>query len=625
MSAGEQGRRSDDGRYRLGAVLGRGALAEVVALEGPDGRGLAGKLLHASQGDDAGAVSRFIQEAALLRRLDHPNLVRVQETVTVGGRPMLVMERIEGPTLAQRLAREGALGEPEIVALGLGIAAGLAHAHGRGIIHRDLKPSNILLAGGTTPKISDFGMARASSLAGVDRLGLAAVGTPDYMAPESLDPLAIDPRSDLYALGCILFELASGRPPYGAATPMGLLYAHRSAAIPAPPERLSVGLSGLITGLLQKSPAQRPPSAEAVVAALAELARPAATGRALVRAQGAGPRCTRCAEPLLPFLSTCLGCGQRTLVAEAGAGAVLVVGPGGIGDKLDVRLRDELVAWVAGNPGLGLDGGPLARRIPRLPFTLARGLSPACAAAMAASLAAIGVEAEVTRGQVLGHKGMRKKAGTLSGRVLAIVAASMGGMMSSLGKVIVLLPVIVLGVVVGATVHATRRTTRRLRSAPAPKGLVGPLKAVEAAAAAIEAPRHRHGLRAVVHRAVALAADKRFEGEVGEELAQAISAAAAAAGRLDALDRELRALDLHDEAIRGRLLERDTWAARLLALTGALDALQARAAAATAASERGHGGRLEELRGRVAAIVEVVAALRGEGIFLALGAGGEER
>jgi hypothetical protein len=620
IAAKSAARRSDDGRYRLGAILGKGALAEVVALEGPDGRALAGKLLHASQGDDAGAVARFIQEAALLRRLDHPNLVRVEETVTVGGRPMLVMERIDGPTLAQRLAREGALGEPEIAALGLGIAAGLAHAHARGIIHRDLKPSNILLAGERTPKISDFGMARASSLAGVDRLGLAAVGTPDYMAPESLDPLAIDPRSDLYALGCILFELASGRPPYGAATPMGLLYAHRSEAIPTPPARLSAGLSGLIVGLLQKSPADRPPSAEAVMAALEELARPQG---ALAQVGAEGPRCTRCAAPLLPFLSTCLSCGQRTLVVEAGGATVLVVGPGGIGDKLDVWQRDGLVGWLAGNPGLGLDAGPLTRKIPRLPFTLARGVSAACGAAMVASLEGIGVEAEVVRGQVLGHKGMRKKAGTLSGRVLAIVAASMGGMMSSIGKVIFLLPVIVIGVVVGATVHATRRTTRRLKSAPAPRGLEGPLKAVEAVAAAIEAPRHRHGLRAVVHRAVALAEDRRFEGEAGEELAQAISAAAAAAGRLDALDRELGALDLHDEATRGRLLERDTWAARLLALTGALDALQARAAAASAAGERGHAGRLEELRGRVAAIAEVEAALRGEPNFLALGAGDE--
>lgn len=356
------------------------------------------------------------------------------------------------------------------------------------------------------------------------------------------------------------------------------------------------------------------------MAALEELARPQG---ALAQVGAEGPRCTRCAAPLLPFLSTCLSCGQRTLVVEAGGATVLVVGPGGIGDKLDVWQRDGLVGWLAGNPGLGLDAGPLTRKIPRLPFTLARGVSAACGAAMVASLEGIGVEAEVVRGQVLGHKGMRKKAGTLSGRVLAIVAASMGGMMSSIGKVIFLLPVIVIGVVVGATVHATRRTTRRLKSAPAPRGLEGPLKAVEAVAAAIEAPRHRHGLRAVVHRAVALAEDRRFEGEAGEELAQAISAAAAAAGRLDALDRELGALDLHDEATRGRLLERDTWAARLLALTGALDALQARAAAASAAGERGHAGRLEELRGRVAAIAEVEAALRGEPNFLALGAGDE--
>ncbi len=92
-------RASDDGRYRIGEVLGRGALATVVALTAPDGRPLAGKILHDSHGHDPAAAARFVQEAALLRRLDHPGIVRAQDTVTVGGRPMLVMERVDGPTL----------------------------------------------------------------------------------------------------------------------------------------------------------------------------------------------------------------------------------------------------------------------------------------------------------------------------------------------------------------------------------------------------------------------------------------------------------------------------------------------------------------------------------------------
>ncbi|MCA9317961.1 MAG: serine/threonine protein kinase, partial [Planctomycetes bacterium] len=186
--------------------------------------------------------ARFLQEAALLRRLAHPNLVRVVEIAAVAGRPMLVMERIDGPDLAAWIARDAPLEESQLLAIGRGVASGLAHAHAAGVIHRDLKPGNVLLQDNDPapiPKIGDFGMARASSLDGVDHQAMTVVGTPDYMAPESIDPLAVDPRSDLYALGCILFEMATGRPPYGAATPLGLLHLHRTAPIPALPEHLS--------------------------------------------------------------------------------------------------------------------------------------------------------------------------------------------------------------------------------------------------------------------------------------------------------------------------------------------------------------------------------------------------
>ena len=622
-------RASDDGRYRIGEVLGRGALATVVALTAPDGRPLAGKILHDSHGHDPAAAARFVQEAALLRRLDHPGIVRAQDTVTVGGRPMLVMERVDGPTLAQRIAQAAPLPEPEILAIGRGIAAGLAHAHARGLIHRDLKPSNILLAGGVDPgapmapmlpKIADFGMARATSLAGVERGGLAAVGTPDYMAPEHLDPLAVDPRSDLYALGCILFEMATGRPPYGAATPLGLLHAHRQAPIPSLPARTSVGLAALITELLAKSPADRPQAADTVVARLDELADGAvarlpvpALVAAAAPAAAAPPRCATCGQPLLPGLALCLSCGQPTVVVQPGRWTIMVRGPGGIGDKIDVTLRDRLVTWITGNPGLGLDPAPLAKAIPRLPFTLARGLDEAGAKAAARALAGVGVDAEALRSHPLAHPAMRRKAATLGGRTLAIVAASLGGMISSLSKVLFVIPLLLLGALTVTTVSAVRRTTRRLpaRAGALPPPLHASLVAVERVAPALAEARHRHGLRAVVHRALALADHAAADPALAAELGEAITAATVAAGRLDALDRELAAADLHDDAVRERLLERDTWSARLLELTAALDAFQARIAAAAAArGDADRQGRLDELRLRVAAIAEIEALTR---------------
>ena len=599
--------RSDDQRYRLGELLGRGAIATVVALEAEDGRRYAGKLLHDSQGQDPDAVARFVQEGALLRRLDHPNLVRVIETVTVGGRPALVMELVEGPTLAQHIARAAPLPEAELLAIGRGIAGGLAHAHAAGIIHRDLKPGNILLAGGRAPKIGDFGMARASSLAGVEHQAMTVVGTPDYMAPESVDPLAVDLRSDIYALGCILFEMATGRPPFAAATPIGLLHQHRSAPIPAVPESMSLGTRTLITELLAKSPGDRPQAADTVARRLVELAE-GAPGRALARVDEAGrARCHGCDEPLLPGLGLCLACGEATVALGRGRHTVLVLGPGEIGDKLDTDLRDRLCAWIRANPGLHLDAAPLAKSIPRLPFTLCARVDHHGADAVVAALARLGLTAIARRGNALGEPAMRKKARKLTLRVMAIVAAS-GGAWA--GNALLVLPVALVLAAFASLWGSARTITRALprpRAALAP-ALTDALGRVEKVIPVLAAARHRHALRAVVLRSLALAEAHPGDAEAAAELAQAIDAAMVAAGRLDALDQELARLDLRSasDELRARLLERDTWSARLLELTATLDALQARRAGARQAlAAAGVDEQLGELRIRVEALEEI--------------------
>ncbi|MEZ4450924.1 MAG: serine/threonine-protein kinase [Nannocystaceae bacterium] len=627
--------RSDDQRYRLGEVLGKGALATVVALDGPDGRRRAGKILHESQSQDPDSVARFLQEAALLRRLDHPNLVQVIETVQVGGRPMLVMELVEGPTLAKRIAQAAPLGEAELLAIGRGIAAGLAHAHAAGVIHRDLKPGNILLARDArstddaastspspsstsstnatpmTPKIGDFGMARASSLAGIEHQAMTVVGTPDYMAPESLDPLAVDLRSDLYALGCILYEMATGRPPYDAATPLGLLHQHRSAPIPTIPEGLSLGTRTLITELLAKSPGDRPQAAATVARRLAELAE-GAPGRALARVDEAGrARCHTCGEPLLPGLALCLACGEATVTLGRGASMVMVVGPGAIGDKLDVQIRDRLCAWIRANPGLHLDAAPLAKNIPRVPFTLCRRVDQTGAEATVAALGRLGIEAVARRGGALGDRRMRKKAGTLSLRTMAILAAS-GGAFAN--KAIFVLPFAIVAAMIAGLYAAVRTTTKalpRAHAAIAPP-IVNALVKVERVAPAIQAERHRHALRAVVLRVLALAEARgpgvQADPELAQELAQAVDAAVATAGRLDALDAELDRLDVRSasDEVRALLHERDTWSARLLQLTATLDAFQARLAGAQRSlAAADDDGDLDELRRRVEALEEI--------------------
>ena len=592
---------------RLGALLGSGAVATVARVEADDGRVFAGKVLHASHGHDSAATRRFAQEAALLRGVVDRNIVTVFGAVAIEGKQVLLLELVEGPTLAQLIAREAPLAESRLAKLAAGVARGLARAHAAGIIHRDLKPANILVAAGDVPKIADFGMARATSLAGVERSALAVVGTPDYMAPESLDPLAVDTRSDLYALGCILYEMATGRPPHTGATAFGVIEAHRKAAIPALPDGFSPPLRALVASLLAKSPADRPQAATQVAALLEQIADGHVTTLAVVaeHAQG-GPACAGCGQPLVPELAVCMHCGLAVARAEPGGWTVLVAGPGEPGDKLDSELRARLIGWIAGNPGLGVVAGSLEKTIPRVPFTLLTRVSEGSGRSIVAALARLGLEAELVQGGALRSLRMRKKAGALIGRTLAVAFASSAGLMGN-EYILFLLPLLLIGSLFGATWSALRTTTRprRLASARVPAPLMRALGAVERALPAIGSARHRHGLRAVVRRSLALA--PAADAGTHEELAQAVTAATAAAGRLDALDRELAAGDIQrsDDAARALLHERDTWSARLLSLTAALDAFQARVHGALGAGRRSDDDALGELRTQVEALEEV--------------------
>lgn len=598
--------------YRLGQTLGAGAVASVVRVTDAQGGVYAGKVLHASHEQDEGALARFMQEAQLLRDLEHENLVNVHRAVEIEGRRVLLMELVEGPTLQEVIAREAPMPEARLVALAIGIAAGLGHAHEAGIIHRDLKPSNVLVAGSQVPKIADFGMARATSLAGVDHNAFTVLGTPDYMAPECLDPLAVDPRTDLYALGCIMYEMATGQPPYAAATPFGVLERHRVDPVPELPNSYSAGLRALVSSLLAKSPADRPQAAATVVTSLERIA----TGNtaALVPvgdAQGQS-LCAGCGQALVLQVGVCMNCGLVTAKVEPGSHSLLIVGPGEVPDKLDSELREKLVAWIQNNPGLRLDPGELIKRIPRLPFTLATRISEASGRALILSLEKLGFECELVGGASWRSKLMQKKAGNLAMRVVGIVAASSAGFAGQMNWVTAIIFPIVLAVAAGITVRrATRRLTkpRDVPVAALPPVVQESLAAVERSLPAIEQPRHRHGLRAVVSRALQLA-EQNPDEQIAGELAHAVELATVAAARLDELDRQLaeHSVDESSPESRALLHERDTWSARLLQLTATLDAFAARIASADQQRrEQRDVERLDELRARVEALEEVMA------------------
>ncbi len=593
---------------RICEELGAGAVATVYRLEDSSGQSFAGKVLHASRQGEGDAAARFAREAEVVRAVEHPNVVRMYGRAEVQGQDVLLMELVYGPTLQHVVACDAPLDTARILSLGLGIARGLAAAHEAGVIHRDLKPANILLAPGDIPKIADFGMARAASLAGVDRSALTVLGTPDYMAPESLDPLAVDTRSDLYGLGCILFELALGHPPFSGATSFGVLEQHRVAPVPAMPG-VDAALRALIEQLLEKIPADRVQSASAVADLLEGLQR---GETAIVVARNALDlgRCARCGAALVDGLRLCLSCQSPVPRVVDGEHTLFVTGPGEVASKLDSRLRAGLVTWLRDNPSLGIDVGALQKAIPRVPFVLLNGIDAAGGEQLVAALKTLGLDAVVQQGGALALPAARKKAKALAGRVAGILAVSSFSMVSSLLEspfLMWLFPLLLVVVPGFVALKTLRPKAKRLAGGGSlPAALSARMDAVSTVAAGIESQRHREALRGVVSRVLAVRDATGNDAAVDLEAVAAIDQAIAAVGRLDAIDRELKLTDLQrpTDAMHTLMHERDTWSARLLDLVGTLEALRVRLAAA-----KGHGGASEEalalLRAKVGALEEV--------------------
>ena len=265
------------GPYRLLRVLGRGSAGVVhLALDTRTQQPLALKLLSLGQGlpesDLAPLRERFRAEAATAQRLSHPDIVRVHGAGEQHGRAWLAMELAAGCDLGRYTHMSRLLPEPLVLQLVQRLARALAHAHAQGVTHRDVKPSNVMVDLPTKAlKLTDFGIA---ALADASRTRTGVVlGTPLYMAPEQLAGAAADPRSDIYSLGVLLFQLLSGRLPHEQASLGELL---RAVAREAAPDLrtlrplLSPRVAALVAKALHKQPAQRFASADALGDALGE-------------------------------------------------------------------------------------------------------------------------------------------------------------------------------------------------------------------------------------------------------------------------------------------------------------------------------------------------------------------
>jgi serine/threonine-protein kinase len=236
------------------------------------------KVLRPALADDEVIVRRFEHEARIAANLYHPHIVTIHDVGDAGGAFYIAMRYVEGETLGQLLRREGPL-DPERALRVLGpVAEALDFAHGRGILHRDVKPANILVEAGDRPTLSDFGIARAAERTHLTGTGMV-IGTPEYMSPEQALGKPVDHRTDLYALGVVLYEALGGRPPLSAPSTPALLYLHVHE--PPPPlyelrPELPRALGEVLAKALAKEPdARHESAAELVAAARAALDGPA--------------------------------------------------------------------------------------------------------------------------------------------------------------------------------------------------------------------------------------------------------------------------------------------------------------------------------------------------------------
>jgi serine/threonine-protein kinase len=260
-----------EGRYRLTHRLGRGGMAEVFAAEDVRlGRTVAVKLLRADLAEDPVSKARFTREAQSVAGLNHHAVVAVydsgEEQVGSGAVPYIVMELIHGRTIRELLMDAEAPPPEQALVIVSGVLEALAYSHRHGIVHRDIKPANVIITDGGAVKVMDFGIARALHGAAqtMTQTGMV-MGTPQYLSPEQALGKTVDTRSDLYAVGCLLYELLAHRPPFVGESPLAVVYQHvqdtarppSEVAPSAPPE-----LDGLVMRALTKDPDDRYQTAE---------------------------------------------------------------------------------------------------------------------------------------------------------------------------------------------------------------------------------------------------------------------------------------------------------------------------------------------------------------------------
>lgn len=270
-----------NGRYELVEVIGSGGMATVWrAVDRQLDRDVAIKVMDARRATDDAWTRRFAREARHVASLSHPGIVTLFDYGWDGGWAYMVMERVTGRSLRQLLDATGTLPLRATVTLAVDVLGALQHAHSHGIVHRDIKPGNVLITVGGKAKLADFGVARAAPGTMEASLGGVFVGTPSYAAPEQSAGREVSPASDLYSLGCVLYECLTGKPPFSDHDVARLLLQQRFAD-PTPIDDVCPGLppgvSAAVMRSLSKEPADRFGSAHEMADVLADRWEPAGT------------------------------------------------------------------------------------------------------------------------------------------------------------------------------------------------------------------------------------------------------------------------------------------------------------------------------------------------------------
>jgi serine/threonine-protein kinase len=377
------------GNYVLGPVLGRGGMSVVHAAEHRFlGDRVAIKLLRSQLAGDAAATAAFIAEATRTRAIEHPGVVRVLDFGSDGDAFYLVMERLDGESLAARLLRCGRLDEAEVRRLGAAIADALAAAHDRGIVHRDLKPGNIVMAG-DAPRVIDFGIAREVAAVTGSRLGTVA-----YMAPEQLTGGLIAPCVDIWALGVVLFEALAGRLPFDGfadgRSPQLFETAPRLGALAG----ASPALDTVIASCLERDPSKRPDSMRALAAALRDATPERLTEDLAPSPSRAGTPGSPEARSVAPPPSLTASAARprrhaRRMLTAAAACAVIAAGAIALASRLSHRdsrgataTRDQPAASATRDqPTTSATRDPTAAATPRDPTAAATPRDPTAAPA----------------------------------------------------------------------------------------------------------------------------------------------------------------------------------------------------------------------------------------------------